>query len=457
MFPNVRGMLKYILTGILLASLIVGGVVGTQRLMRYLAPQTAEASGEGAAAQAARLVGEGETISLSPELAANLGVQTCKVEPSSSLVTLELSGTLVFDQDRLSHVHARFPGEIVELGAGDGQSPTVGFGQHVRKGQMLAVIWSHDLGEKKSELIDALSQLRVDEDSLARIKAATDGAIPDRLIRDAERKVEADRIAGSKAVRTLQSWRISEQEIGEVRAEAARLLREKAQDREQLVRQWAKLEVLAPLDGVIIERNVALGDLVDTNLDLFKVADLSRLRVVAHAYEEDLPALDALTSDRRGWSVSVAGGGEAATRAGWFDRIGCIIDPNQHTALVMGWVDNADGRLRVGQFATVRLGVPPPTPELVIPAAALCEEGGRTTVFLHPEGSEQYTRREVVVSRRSGDHVYLRSRLTAEERSRGLEPLSPGQLVVTSRLAQLTANLNEVRSAGKPAADKPGA
>ena len=366
---------------------------------------------------------------------------------------LEMSGTLMLDADRLSHVHARFPGEIVELGPGDGRSPAVCFGQRVRKGQLLAVIWSRDLGEKKSDLIDALSQLRVDEDSLARIsKAAAEGAVPERILRDTERKVEADRIAVSRAVRTLQSWRISKEEIDQVRAEAERLVqpRRRRPDREEMVAQWAKLEVLAPLDGTIIERNVALGDLVDTNIDLFKVADLSRLRVVAHAYEEDLPSLDALKDDRRAWSVAVGSGPDAATRPGRFDQVGCIIDPNQHTALVMGWVDNPDGRLRVGQFVTVHLEVPPPKSEVVIPAAALCEEGGRTTVFLHPEGTQEYVRRQVIVSRRSGDKVFLRSQVTAEERQRGLEPLQPGQLVVTSRIAQLTASLNGLKSAGKP-------
>ena len=109
---------------------------------------------------------------------------------------------------------------------------------------------------------------------------------------------------------------------------------------------------------------------------------------MAHAYEEDLPSLDALKDDRRGWSVTVGSGPDAATRPGRFDQVGCIIDPNQHTAMVMGWVDNPDGRLRVGQFVTVHLEVPPPKSEVVIPAAALCEEGGRTTVFLHPEGTQ---------------------------------------------------------------------
>ncbi len=399
-----------------------------------------------------------DAICLPPELAANLGIQTCKVEYSSAPVMLEMSGTLMLDADRLSHVHARFPGEIVELGPGDDHSPGVSFGQRVRKGQLLAVIWSRDLGEKKSDLIDALSQLRMDEGDLARIsKGAAEGAIPERILCDKERKVEADRIAISRAVRTLQSWRICKEEIDHVRAEADRLSPEKAPDREEMVAQWAKLEVLSPLDGTVIERNVALGDLVDTNIDLFKIADLSRLRVVAHAYEEDLPSLDALKADRRAWSVAIGSGPDAATRQGRFDRVGCIIDPNQHTALVMGWVDNADGRLRVGQFVTVHLEIPPPKSEVVIPASALCEEGGRTTVFVHPEGTREYVRRQVIVSRRNGDKVYLRSQVTAEERQRGLEPLPAGQLVVTSRIGQLTANLNGLKSSGKSAADKPGA
>jgi hypothetical protein len=87
----------------------------------------------------------------------------------------------------------------------------------------------------------------------------------------------------------------------------------------------------------------------------------------------------------------------------------------------------------------------------------LCEEGGRTTVFLHPAGTQDYVRRQVIVTRRCGDKVYLRSQVTAEERQRGLKPLPAGQLVVRSRIAQLTASLNEMKSAGKSAADKPGA
>ncbi len=102
-------------------------------------------------AAAPELAKEKDALTLPADVAKRLEVQTEPAQPSTVPSTLELSGSLILDSDRLAHVHARFPGEVVELGkAGNGSRP-VAFGQHVRKGQVLAVIWSHDLGEKKSE------------------------------------------------------------------------------------------------------------------------------------------------------------------------------------------------------------------------------------------------------------------------------------------------------------------
>lgn len=386
-----------------------------------------------------------DALSLPADVSKRMQVQTEAVQPSSVPSTLELSGSLILDSDRMAHVHSRFPGEVVEIGAGEGGQP-VAFGQRVHKGQLLAVIWSQESGEKKSELVDGLSQLQLDEESLQHLTdVSAEGAIPDRTLREAKRKVEADRIAVAKALRTLESWRIPKQEIDEVRAEATRIAREKAADRQQRVQQWARLEVLAPLDGMIIERNVTLGELVDTSTDLFKIADLTRLRVLAHAYEEDLPTLDSLPTSQRAWSVTVSSGGDGATRVGRFDQVGCIIDPNQHTALVMGWVDNPDGKLRVGQFVSTRLEIPPPKGEVVVPSSALCEECDRACVFVQPDGKSTYIRRSVAVARRRGDKVFIRNELTPDEKRRGVEPLSPGERVVVSRVVQLAACLDNLK------------
>jgi membrane fusion protein, heavy metal efflux system len=446
MTSNYRGF-KAAIAIVLLIVAIGGGLAYRSTLAswrtRIAAPASAVAVPISAPELAAR---EKDALTLTADVSKRLAVRTEPVRSSSAPATLDLSGSLILDADHLAHVHARFPGEVVELGLGDGRSRAVGFGQRVRKGQLLAVIWSQDLGEKKSELIDTLSQMRVDAESLAKIAvAAADGSVPDRVLQDAKRKVEADRIAISKAIRTLQAWRISKEEIDQVRAEADRLSRVKTPDRDEMVAQWARLEVRAPLDGTIIERNVVLGELVDTSSDLFKIADLARLGVLAHAYEEDLPTLDSLPASQRAWSVTVASGGEAATRIGRFDQVGCIIDPNQHTALVMGWVDNPDGKLRVGQFVKTRLDIPAPPGEVVVPASASSEESDRTYVFVQSDGKPTYARRRVAVIRHSGDQVFIRSQPTPAEKSRGMEPLAAGEQVVVSRVVQLAASLDTLR------------
>ena len=257
--------LKATVPVVVLVAAVGAGIAHRANLVSWWAGITTPVAANASPAAAPELAGKKDALALPADVAKRLEVQTEPARPSTVPSTLELSGSLILDSDRLAHVHARFPGEVVELGnAGNGSRP-VAFGQHVRKGQVLAVIWSQDLGEKKSELVDGLSQLHLDEESLQRLSdASAEGAVPDRTLREAQRKVEADRIAVSKALRTLQSWRLSKEEIDEVRAEATRLVREKMPDRQELVQQWARLDVVAPLDGVIIERNVALGELVDT-------------------------------------------------------------------------------------------------------------------------------------------------------------------------------------------------
>jgi cobalt-zinc-cadmium efflux system membrane fusion protein len=297
--------------------------------------------------------GQPNAIRLPAKLAGRLGIETIAVQPGTQPVVLELAGTLALDANRLSHVHARFAAEMVQMGMVGPEPRAIDYEDLARQGQLLAVIWSRKLDEKKSELVDALSQLRPDRETLDRLRrASADGAIPNRTLREAERKVEADRMAVSRVERTLQTWRVTPEEIAALRAEAERLATTDTPTREQMVEQWARLEVRAPLDGTILERNIALRDLVDTNLDLFKIGDLTRLRVMAQAYEEDLPALDALPEDQRPWMVEVPSDPKGPARPGRFEQIGHVIDPNQHTALVTGGVDNLRGHLRVGQFDT---------------------------------------------------------------------------------------------------------
>ena len=111
-----------------------------------------------------------------------LGVRVVAAQAVVKPRSLDLQGSLALDTNRLVRVHSRFAGEVIDLGEtpkpGAAHAkckdsfPLSGFGDHVAKDQLLAVVWCKDLGEKKSELADALSQLAFDQEQLAKMSEA---------------------------------------------------------------------------------------------------------------------------------------------------------------------------------------------------------------------------------------------------------------------------------------------
>ena len=113
------------------------------------------------------------------------------------------------------------------------------FGDHVEKGQILAVLWSSELGEKKSEYVDALSRLRLEQETLTRLEALyKDEAIAERNLREARRNVEAAEIAVALE-RTLHAWRLTDEEIAAIRSEAELIRKRTAPQGSPVEKSWA--------------------------------------------------------------------------------------------------------------------------------------------------------------------------------------------------------------------------
>jgi membrane fusion protein, heavy metal efflux system len=440
-------VLVWILAAIGLAGVVVAILASTiQR------PAKVGASSVDPPARSLRLMpGSANTLELSAQLINTLGVRTMQVQSAASHDRLTLSGSLSFDSNRMVPVHSRFPGEVISIGTyqslesgpGKGEARLLRVGDHVTKGQLLAVIWSKEVGEKKSDLVNALSSRYLHQAQLSKIMGLDNDVIPGKQIREAERDLEQDIIEVDRLERTLRSWRLPEAEINLVRAEAEKIHRGDVASDMEVDRSWAEVEIRCPFDGTVLEKNIVPGSMVsDTSLDLFKIADLSVLAVMANVYEEDLPALDSLKPEDQRWTISLKSQSNAPGIPGKFDRIGNIVDPNQHTAAIMGWLDNRDGRLRAGQFITAIVELPAAAGEVVIPDTALVQDGPQCLVFVanNASGSE-VTRRRVDLVSRGQDVAYIRIQPHPEERAKGCEALKPGEWVVTAGSIELDGAL----------------
>ena len=253
-------------------------------------------------------------------------------------------------------------------------------GDSVSKGDLLGVFYSVDVGSKKNDLLQALVQLELDQAILDRVEKNRI-AIPEVMYLSYVRSVQGDRTEINRALNNLKLWDIPQDEIDALQAEAKKISADKdawsktpegrwvnrvkqgTDDKDNAAKEkekeketenpWGRVTLRAPLDGIIVERNVHKDEMVvDNTVNLFQIADVSRLLVIASCPEDSLPSLEALGSNEKRWSVRTVGAGSAAGLAGTIDEIGYMIDPNQHTAVIKGYVDNPGKHIRGGQYVT---------------------------------------------------------------------------------------------------------
>jgi cobalt-zinc-cadmium efflux system membrane fusion protein len=379
---------------------------------------------------------------------------------------LVMPGSTALDPARVMRVRTRFNAEVVDIAqvvdaerrtlSGETAFREIRSGDRVRKGGVLAVVWSIDVGSRKSDLVDALVQLRLDEKRLkAREELLQKGSLPEDTLNQTRRDVVSDRNAKERAERTLRTWNIPEREIQAVYDEAELAsVRLGKRDKEK-ERLWARSELIAPRDGTIVERNVSAGEYVaDNTVNLFTIADVDRLLVMANPPEDQLQELLALRPEQMAWSLQTVGSGPIE---GQIEEVGYILDANQHTAVVKGYIDNPQGKLRAGQFVSATVKLPPPPDVVEVPLTALAEDGKQSFVFVQPDPTQpRYTMRRVLVSHRFEKTAFVRSRLTTAEQQRsraeaalGLqpsEPLSPGEHFIAAGVLELRAALEDKES-----------
>jgi cobalt-zinc-cadmium efflux system membrane fusion protein len=444
---------------VVLAGLAVAvPALGTPSLQRFLPTHAAPVAAPILESHARLVPGNDDQIELPPEVVETLGVVAQPVETAVAPRPLELAGSLAFDPNALGLVQARFAGEVVALGTVYGHAsseypdePILRYGDRVSKGQLLAVVLSKELGEKKSELVDAMVRLWLDEAQLERFEPlAEQGVLPVYNVMIQRALVATERNARFRVELTLQTWRVSQEEIDAIKEEAKEVYQRRSKRDLKKEMEWAKVVVRAPFDGVLVEKNVNLHKMVSTDFVLFEVADLRKLNVMVHAYEEDLNELRQL---QRGfpWRLRTTTGANGGVLQGdGIQQVGLIVDPAQHTAPVMGLVRNDDGKLRVGQFVKATVELPAPSNVVSVPASAVEEDGDESILFVQPDPSKpRFVRRRVAVAMRLRDVIYIRSELSEGERKKGARELKAGEFIVTEGVLELQSALEDLQARAK--------
>lgn len=406
---------------------------------------------------------------------------------------LSMSGSTALDPTKLMRIRARFPAEVVKITKvtdpistnleGKTVERELRAGDKVEENEVLAIFYSADVGNKKNDLIDALVQLKLDKEIYERAERAG-SAVPEVFLLNARRNVETDRNAIARAYHTLRTWNIPDKDIEAVEAEAKEIIKRQGVRDTKNTEQWARVELRAPGEAeaketskrqgdrdakktdpwVIVERNVTVGEMVvDNTLNLFQLAKVDRLLVTANASEDELPNLVKFfrqPPDKRMWTIRTAGTSDEGIQAP-IDEISYLVDPNQHSAVIKGYIKNPENRLRAGQYITASVELPVPENVVEIPMTAVVDDGRQCLIFVQSkEHRDRYTIRRVELTHRFEKTAFVRSKpftekekLTPEDKEFGLFPreaLQENEKVLLVGALELKKELeDQLNKAGK--------
>ena len=261
-------------------------------------------------------------------------VQTTIVRTERPVKKLRLYGKVQADERLIQTQAAHFPGRIEKL--------LVSFtGEEVRKGQLIAQIYSPALITAQEELLLAVKMEEVQP-----------------LIYNAAKE-------------KLRQWKLTENQISDIENSGA-------------VKEI--FDIYATASGTVTRRIVNTGDYVSQGSPLFEIADLSNVWVLFDAYESDLPWIR--KGDKITFTLQAEPGSEYSGNVLFIDP---VISQKTRVARVRIELANPGNNLKPEMFVTGTLeaGLSTYGNSLIIPGSAVLWTGKRSVVWQKLTGTEE--------------------------------------------------------------------
>lgn len=176
-------------------------------------------------------------------------------------------------------------------------------------------------------------------------------------------------------------------------------------------------QLTSPLDGVVRERHVTVGQYLAAGSPAVTIVRMHPLRLRVSVPEREAHQV------RVNQEVQVRVEGDTTTHIGKVARISPAIDEASRTLLVEAEVPNPGGQLRPGSFANASIVSSTADPAISIPTSALVTFAGVEKVLTVKEG--KVVERRVAVGRRERDRIEIVSGLAAGDQVIA----APGNLV----------------------------
>jgi RND family efflux transporter, MFP subunit len=262
-------------------------------------------------------------VAMADEMLKSIGIEIRTAGPATLKLTLKLPGEIVFDEHTIVQVVPRLPGIV--------DAVYRHHGQHVQKGEVLAVIESMMLADLRSQLFAARKRL-----GLARITF------------EREKQLWEEKISAKQDYLTAQQALVEAEIASDLALSKLRTLgvRPEAIYQEH---DLSRYEIQAPIPGLITAKAIAQGQTLKEDTAIFTIADVSTVWAQITVYAKDLDVLKIGQKAKvKATAIDVEGEGEIS-------YISALVGAATRTATARIVLDNKDGRWRPGMFVTAEL------------------------------------------------------------------------------------------------------
>jgi RND family efflux transporter MFP subunit len=311
---------------------------------------------------------ESSAITIDPVTMQNMDLRTGLVTRGPLRRAVRTVGAVDFDETALTDVTTKFKGWVEKLYVDS-------TGQQVHRGDPLFDIYSPELYSAQVEYLLALNQ-------------------PTNLAEAGARALQ------SSALAKLKFLDVPDEQIAQIRKD-----------------DQAKktLRINAPRDGIVVEKMVVEGQMVEAGMKLYRLADLGTVWVQSQIYEQDLPIV------RLGQEATVSLSYLPDRKfRGRVTYVYPTVDEKTRTAKVRMEFHNPGYFLKPGMFATVELTAELSPSAVLVPDSAVLRSGENNTVFVALDGGK-FEPRAVTLGMHSEGNLY-----------QVLSGLSEGERIVTS-------------------------
>jgi cobalt-zinc-cadmium efflux system membrane fusion protein len=258
-------------------------------------------------------------VSMTDQQVEQGGIEMLTSGPARIKSTLQLIGHISFNEDRVVYVVPRLAGVVESVGANAGDQ--------VRKGHILAVISSQALADLRSELLAAQKRL-----SLA------------STIFEREKKLWEEKISAEQdylqARNVMQEAEIITQKVKQKLASLGGSL---------TASNLTRYEIRAPIDGIVMQKQISVGQVLKEDANIFVVADLSTVWAVLTIYAKDLNTV------KIGQKATVKSTSFEFQSSGSVEHLGALLGEQTRTAEAHIILPNPKGIWRPGMSVNIEL------------------------------------------------------------------------------------------------------